>query len=83
MAEIRWVITFETVQDPARMKSRLDTSVTLRKSNDVAVCIEGSSVVCSFVSPKSEQSIKKDICQTFRHYGIYERYTIKKTGHTI
>ena len=76
MAEIRWVITFETVQDPARMKRRLDASVTLRKCSDVAVCIEGSNVVCSLVSPKSEQNIKKDICQTFSHYGKYGRYTI-------
>jgi hypothetical protein len=82
MAGIRWVITFETVQDPVQMKSRLDTSVTLRKCRDVWVRIEGSNVVCSFVSPKSEQNIKKDVGQTFSHYGRYECYTItKNTGH--
>ena len=79
--EIHWRITFENVQDPGEMKVKLESSLTLRRCKDLAVRIEGVDLVCSFVSSKSEQNIKKDICQTFSHYGKYGRYIItKETG---
>jgi hypothetical protein len=79
--EIHWRITFENVQDPGEMKVKLESSLTLRRCKDLAVRIEGVDLVCSFVSGKSEQNIKKDICQTFIHFGKYGRYIItKETG---
>jgi hypothetical protein len=79
--EIHWRITFENVQDPGEMKVKLQSSVTLRRCTGVAVHIEGVDLVCSFLSSKSEQNIKRDVCQTYRHYGKYGRYIItKETG---
>ena len=80
-AEIHWRITFENVQDSGDMKVKLENSITLRRCKDVVVRIEGLDIVCSFVSSKSEQNIKKDVLQTFRHYGKYGRYIVtKETG---
>jgi hypothetical protein len=65
-SEIHWRITFENVQDPGEMKVKLQSSVTLRRCTGVAVHIEGADIVCSFLSSKSEQNIKRDVCQTYR-----------------
>jgi hypothetical protein len=80
-AMIHWRITFENVQDPGEMKNKLEDSLTLRRCKGLAVRIEGVDLVCSFLSCKSEKNIKKDICQTFVHFGKYGRYVItKETG---
>ena len=80
MAEICWVITFETVQDPAQMKVRFDNSRFAKKCSSSVSHIVGSNLVCSFGSILSKQALQKKCLQTFGDYGTFKRYVITQTS---
>jgi hypothetical protein len=80
MAEIHWVITFETVQDPVQMQARFDNSQFAKKCSSFVSRIVGPNLVCSFCSILGKQALQKKCVQTFKDYGTFKRYAITQTS---
>jgi hypothetical protein len=79
MAENQWVVTFEDVQNPAQMQSRLDDSQFAKRCDSFLSRIVGRNIICSFCSIIGKQALQKKCVQTFKDYGTFKRYTIIQT----
>jgi hypothetical protein len=79
MAENQWVVTFEDVQNPAQMQSRLDDSQFAKRCDSFLSRIVGRNIICSFCSIIGKQALQKKCVQTFKDYGTFKRYNIIQT----
>jgi hypothetical protein len=80
MAENQWVVTFEDVQDPAQMRTRLDNSQFAKKCSSFMSRVVGHNLVSSFSSIVGKQALQKKCAQTFKDYGTFKTYTITQTS---